>query len=131
MFRLTLQTVPGTKKRSGLLSGLDIDNVIELSDEIPTSSNPTSSYRTRAQVRGRPKHDLCYNMRYHPMDEVTFPKRAAKVKAEYDIEDTDSEISLHGGSGSEVDSDVENLSSDDVEGNYYMLVTGMHCHQYC
>jgi hypothetical protein len=64
-------------------------------------------------------------MRYHPMDEVTFPKRAAKVKAEYDMDDTDSEISLPGGSGGEVDSDVENLSGDDVEGNYYMLVTGM------
>ncbi|KAF2739047.1 hypothetical protein EJ04DRAFT_573480 [Polyplosphaeria fusca] len=89
---------PKVKKHS-LLNGLDTGNIITAvngsSDEdegndqraprsiLPTSSYPTSSYRTRAQVKGISTSELCYDQKYHPLDDVLQPRRASNRKSKY------------------------------------------------
>ncbi|KAF2658787.1 hypothetical protein K491DRAFT_247078 [Lophiostoma macrostomum CBS 122681] len=80
------------KKRSALLAGIGPENIISQSENEeealakntpPTSSISTSSYRTRRQVHGSQKSEVCYDQKYHPMDDVMNPTRAAKVKSKY------------------------------------------------
>ncbi|KAF2800119.1 hypothetical protein K505DRAFT_370525 [Melanomma pulvis-pyrius CBS 109.77] len=102
------------KKRSALLHGIDLDNIIPVSrdehnepipkDTLPTSSVSTS-YKTRAQIHGTPKSELYYNQKYHPMDEFTQPKRAASLRSKY-VERS-------------VVSDNESIASDRDEDNYF------------
>jgi hypothetical protein len=55
-------------------------------------------------------------MKYHPMDEVTYPRRAARMRRECGDHDSGSDINLRGGTESEVETDIEDLSGDDLEG---------------
>lgn len=48
------------------------------------SSTSTSSHKTRAHVHGIHRSELCYDQKYHPMDQFTNPKRAAKMKSKYE-----------------------------------------------
>lgn len=98
------------KKRSALLAGLDPDNIIQSDNESSPfrPSIPTSSYKTRRQVHGSSKSKLCYSQKYHPMDDFTQPKRAAKMRVRYRDEPPHSELSLSlNDSGDEVESESE------------------------
>ncbi|KAF2473943.1 uncharacterized protein BDR25DRAFT_341170 [Lindgomyces ingoldianus] len=86
--------VPKGRKRSAALAGIDPENIIPISgdnqsevvgfkDAPLTSSIPTSSYKTRAQVNGTQRSELCYDQKYHPMDDFVQPKRAAKLRSMY------------------------------------------------
>jgi hypothetical protein len=75
-----------------MLAGIELGNIISHSDNEedasardtpPTSSIPTSSYRTRQQVHGSHKREICYDQQYHPMDDIVHPARAAKMRIKY------------------------------------------------
>ncbi|KAF2265780.1 hypothetical protein CC78DRAFT_578951 [Lojkania enalia] len=95
------------RKKSSILEGLNLKNVIvPLGDEVdssapketlPTSSLTRSSYRTRA---------------YHPMDEVISPLRAAKRKSRYE-----EEVNISDGLASSFDNDNHTESDTEVEEN--------------
>ncbi|KAF1994811.1 hypothetical protein P154DRAFT_539298 [Amniculicola lignicola CBS 123094] len=78
------------RKRPSLLQDITPDNIISSGgrdatsrhDTPPTSSLPTSSYRTRARTNRSSLKKLNYDQKYHPMDDVLNPGRAAKRKAQ-------------------------------------------------
>lgn len=97
------------KKRSALLAGLDIDNIIQPEETPPSSSAPASSYSLRTQARER--SELCYDQKYHPIDDFTRPKRAAKMRLRYgEPLESDSELDVHAyiGEGDSDESDSGN-----------------------
>ncbi|KAF2188176.1 hypothetical protein K469DRAFT_748526 [Zopfia rhizophila CBS 207.26] len=110
------------KRKPRILIGLDSENIIEISDDEqelefkdtpPTSSIPSSSYKTRAQVHGSRRDELCYDQKYHPMDEYTHPKRAARVKSKYG-EDL---LASEGTIASSFDDDRHTESETDLDEN--------------
>lgn len=103
------QKRPRARRTSGILQGIDYENVIHVSDDDDDNddgSKPPSStqhhHTTRATIYGRA--DALYDARYHPMDDVTRPKHAAKVRGVSDSYNGDSseeeeELDLPSGSG--------------------------------
>lgn len=82
-------------------------------DTPPTSSAPTSSYRTRSQNKAHTS-ELLYDQKYHPMDDYLRPTQAARRRAihEEQVSDDDSEVTgFEGGSHSESDSEIESQPS--------------------
>ncbi|KAF2682120.1 hypothetical protein K458DRAFT_391154 [Lentithecium fluviatile CBS 122367] len=87
------------RKRSTLLSGLGLDNIITVADDEdshsvardtpPTSSIPTSSLRTRGQTNAMQNSRPLYDQKYHPMDDVVQPSRAARHRAKYEEQNLD------------------------------------------
>ncbi|KAF2493822.1 hypothetical protein BU16DRAFT_528022 [Lophium mytilinum] len=103
---------PG-KKNTGMLAGLDYQNIIYISDDENDSTDyvtpPTSSYHTTRQaVRGEQKVDLQYDGSYHPLDDYLRPKQAARVRSRYEADVKHEDVD----SGSESDSDRESLKSE-------------------
>ncbi|KAF2708787.1 hypothetical protein K504DRAFT_502802 [Pleomassaria siparia CBS 279.74] len=117
----------GKKRPSGMLGGIDLDNIISVSDDEesdnteprpgdtpPTSSIPASSCRTRSQIKGSQKSELCYNQKYHPMDEYTQPKRAAKMKLKYgEPSSASDDLSI----SSDLDDNATEESESETEGS--------------
>lgn len=94
------------------------DEDLAITDEDEASREPPRS--TRATRSGRRK--VNYDMKYHPMDEVTRPKRAAKrtpasrrpktsVEVDVEISDASSNIDLDLPSGDD-ESELESKNSD-------------------
>ncbi|KAL5433908.1 hypothetical protein PMIN07_010953 [Paraphaeosphaeria minitans] len=97
---------PRTRKRGGLLSGLDAGNIItpdEVTFFTAEDNKPRPSYLIRGPARGARSNDLAYDQRYHPMDEYIRPSQAAKRRAEHGIEDNSSVHSVE----SDSDTDAE------------------------
>ncbi|KAF2121520.1 hypothetical protein BDV96DRAFT_627841 [Lophiotrema nucula] len=107
------------RKTPAILQGLDIDNILStpnedelqsaIKDTPPTSSIPASSYRTRNQVRGSQKSHLCYDQKYHPMDDVVRPSQAVKQKSKHGELSLGSEDTLFSSfdNGNHTESDTE------------------------
>lgn len=107
-------------KRPKILCGLGSQDTIEISEgedeDIQYLGTPhTSSYTTHAEVQGHQRDGVCYDERYHPLDNYIRPKRAVKVKLEYGCghlasEDTGIEsVELISDSGSEHEEDGAKL----------------------
>ncbi|KAI7223164.1 hypothetical protein KC333_g649 [Hortaea werneckii] len=107
----TPATQPSLKVANG-------DDDLAITDEDETSREP--SRNTRAPRLGRQK--VNYDMKYHPMDEVTRPKRAAKrvrasfppktsIKIDLETSDASSNVDLDFPSGDD-ESELESKTSD-------------------
>jgi hypothetical protein len=84
------------RKRNTLLAGLEQSNIVALADaddeddqpaarDTPlTSSLPSSSFRTRGQTARMRHTKPLYDQKYHPMDDVVQPARAARHHARYE-----------------------------------------------
>ncbi|KAJ4351719.1 uncharacterized protein N0V89_007062 [Didymosphaeria variabile] len=123
--RVDLNTVISRKrKRGGLLSGLDVGNIVVPSDDIiistaedsvpassvPPSSHMKSSHMTRGSTRGTRSNNLAYNQKYHPMDEYLRPSQAAKRRAEHGLDDEDNDsANFEEQDNGDSDSEVEDL----------------------
>ncbi|KAI7163033.1 hypothetical protein KC349_g1570 [Hortaea werneckii] len=94
------------------------DDDLAITDEDETSREPPRN--TRATRSGRQK--VNYDMKYHPMDEVTRPKRAAKripascppktsIKIDLETSDASSNVDLDFPSGDD-ESELEGKNSD-------------------
>ncbi|KAF2204674.1 hypothetical protein GQ43DRAFT_136253 [Delitschia confertaspora ATCC 74209] len=88
----------------------------------PASSPRQSPYVTRAQARRSRPDGLCYDQKYHPIDEYIRPKRAAKIKSRYNGGDfhTSEAFSafrgLFGANVTDADAEVEeDINTDDKE----------------
>ncbi|KAF2873388.1 hypothetical protein BDV95DRAFT_592766 [Massariosphaeria phaeospora] len=80
---------PRSRKRNNLLADLDLSNIITISDEeddATTETRPT--YNTRRQTHDKDK--LCYDQKWHPMDDYLQPQRAAKRRS---LQNDDSTLS--------------------------------------
>ncbi|KAJ4301431.1 hypothetical protein N0V90_003523 [Kalmusia sp. IMI 367209] len=120
-------TVSRKRKRTYLLSGLDMSNIIMIpseelvhstaEDSPPVSSMPPpSSYMTRGSTSGNRSPDLAYDQKYHPIDEFLRPSQAAKRRAEHGLDDEESEEADHGECyDSESDSDID--IDNDIDSN--------------
>lgn len=98
------------RKKSGILNGIEDENIIHIPDDdngdaAGDASKPPSStqhdHTTRASIHGRA--DALYDARYHPMDDVTRPKRAARVRGVSDVYNFEGESEVRFLSGSEND----------------------------
>jgi len=117
---LAKSTASKKRKCSNLLAGLELNNIITTTDEEEqsvatntplTSTAPTSSLRTRGQTNKMHFSKPVYDQKYHPMDDVIQPSRAAQHRVRYEerYPDDDSE-------GTDFCQDEQ--SDSDVEANH-------------
>jgi len=66
-------------KSPGVMKGLDVGQIIAIEDDDPEDvpSSTAHGHATRTRLNGRTDNRL-YDMKYHPMDDVTHPNHAAK-----------------------------------------------------
>lgn len=112
-----LRPTKNGKKRSSILLGLDTHDIIKAGNNGDAST--TGLHTTRQAIHGRATQTL-YNMKYHPMDEQTRPKRARKMRGgdsdnHFSFEGSDTDPGSYEECGSEMSSSDDEDDEDDED----------------